>query len=62
MNAADEVAVQAFLEGRIAFTDIFKVVDGVVQTAQGGKIRNFAHLTEVDESARRVAQKIIDRL
>lgn len=62
MNAADEIAVKAFLEGRISFTDIFRVVDGVVQTAHGGKIQNFAQLTEVDEAARRSAQKIIERL
>lgn len=32
LNAANEIAVEAFLEGRIGFTDIFKTVNNVLAT------------------------------
>ena len=31
LNAANEIAVEAFLEGRIGFTDIFRVVDKILK-------------------------------
>jgi 1-deoxy-D-xylulose-5-phosphate reductoisomerase len=62
LNAADEVAVYAFLEGKIAFTDIFSVVDGVVQSIAYEKVLDIKQLNDVDKKARDCANKIIKRL
>ena len=39
LNAADEVAVAAFLEGRIPFTAIAEVIDGVLERTDAGADR-----------------------
>ena len=62
LNAADEEAVKAFLKGRIAFTDIYRVADGVLQSARRGAVDGLDCLKQVDEAARINAQKIIDGL
>lgn len=62
LNAADEVAVRAFLDGKIAFTDIYRVVDGVIQSTARGEVEGLECLKQVDRAARAAAQKIIDRL
>lgn len=62
MNAADEVAVNAFLNGRIPFTAIYAVVSEVLQGVAVEKITDFSALSHTDALARRFAQKIIDRL
>lgn len=62
LNAADEVAVAAFLEGRIAFTDIFRVTESVVSRTRQTGVRSFSQLEEADVIARTLAKKIIDGL
>lgn len=62
LNAADEVAVNAFLSGKIAFTDIYRVVEGTVSSVTREEVNCFGQLAEVDKRARRIAQNIIDRL
>lgn len=62
LNAADEVAVKAFLEGCIAFTDIYRVADGVIRNTRNEGVLDFNRLVECDCRARESAQKIIDRL
>lgn len=62
LNAADEVAVSAFLNGRIAFTDIARAVGDTVSAFERRDAESFAQLSETDRSARIIAQKIIDRL
>ena len=59
LNAADETAVAAFLNGEIKFTDIFKVVK---KTVEGVKIRQAESteaLVRADGEARRLARRII---
>lgn len=62
LNAADEEAVGAFLGGRIKFTDIYRVADGVIQAVAREETESFEQLAAVDAKARRLAQKIIQRL
>lgn len=62
LNAADEVAVRAFLEGRIKFTDIYRVAEGVVLSTVREEVSDFGQLRELDLKSRAAAQKIIDRL
>jgi 1-deoxy-D-xylulose-5-phosphate reductoisomerase len=51
-NAANEVAVQAFLEGRIGFLDIAAAVEDVLERVDGAPARDLAGLVEADRRAR----------
>ena len=54
-NAANEVAVEAFLEGRLSFLGIAEVVEEVLTTAEGAPARDIDELVEADAGARRLA-------
>jgi 1-deoxy-D-xylulose-5-phosphate reductoisomerase len=54
-NAANEVAVEAFLAGRIPFLAIADVVAEALAAADGSPARDLDELVEVDAAARRVA-------
>jgi 1-deoxy-D-xylulose-5-phosphate reductoisomerase len=51
-NAANEVAVQAFLDGRIGFLDIAIAVEDVLGRVDGGEARDLDDLVEADRTAR----------
>ena len=51
-NAANEVAVQAFLEGRIRFVDIAAAVQDVLARTDGAPARDLEELVEADRRAR----------
>jgi 1-deoxy-D-xylulose-5-phosphate reductoisomerase len=51
-NAANEVAVQAFLEGRIRFLDIDAAVADVLARVDGAPVRDVDELIEADRNAR----------
>jgi 1-deoxy-D-xylulose-5-phosphate reductoisomerase len=52
MNAANEVAVAAFLDGRLAFTGIDRVVGDVMETHVTQPVTSFEQLEAVDAWAR----------
>ena len=52
LNAADEVAVSAFLEGRIRFQEIPKVIEDVVSETQVGKLESIKEVLVLDQKAR----------
>ena len=54
-NAANEVAVAAFLDGRIRFTEIAVLVEDALEAVDGAPARDLAELVEADEQARRLA-------
>jgi 1-deoxy-D-xylulose-5-phosphate reductoisomerase len=54
-NAANEVAVQAFLDGRSSFLGIAEAVEEALAEADGSPARDLDELTEADAAARRVA-------
>jgi 1-deoxy-D-xylulose-5-phosphate reductoisomerase len=59
LNAANEVAVQAFLERRLNFTEIPAVTETVLTTMTGGPIRDLEAVLAVDAEARvRAAETI----
>lgn len=58
-NAADEVAVAAFLEGRIGFTGIATVVEATLETVQPRPVRSVDDVLEVDREARRQAAALV---
>jgi 1-deoxy-D-xylulose-5-phosphate reductoisomerase len=62
LNAADEIAVEAFLAGRIAFTGIPEVIDRTLEAIPGGPVRHFEDLFDVDAAARDHARGLIEGL
>ena len=56
-NAANEVAVAAFLEGRLAFADIASVVEETLARVDGAPARDFDDLVAADAEARRLAAR-----
>ncbi len=62
LNAADEEAVQAFLSGQIRFSQIFKVVDKVVQTHKVQKRLTLKMVQDVDVSERLKTKALIAKI
>jgi 1-deoxy-D-xylulose-5-phosphate reductoisomerase len=59
LNAANEVAVQAFLEQRLNFTGICTVIDKVLQRLDSRPVRALGDVLDADASARRLASALI---
>src|SRR3981081_2350376 len=55
LNAADEVAVAAFLEGRIRFDQIPRVIEDVLSATESGHLESIREVLEADGVARRCA-------
>ena len=55
LNAANEVAVAAFLAGRIGFREIHRIIDKTMQRHQSTHAKNIDEVIEVDRWAREVA-------
>lgn len=61
LNAADEVGCQAFLERRIAFTDIYSV-NARVLAQRTGHSGSLERLLQADALARRAAERAVEEL
>jgi 1-deoxy-D-xylulose-5-phosphate reductoisomerase len=59
LNAANEVAVSAFLEGGLNFARIPAVIESVMAATSGGEIRDLADVLAADAEARERASAII---
>ena len=59
LNAADEVAVQAFLDKRLNFGDISRVIEGVMTQMPGGEIDSVGTALAADAAARDCARAIV---
>jgi 1-deoxy-D-xylulose-5-phosphate reductoisomerase len=55
LNAADEVAVAAFLEGRIRFDEIPRIIEEVLDTTDSGKLSSIGEVLRADAEARQCA-------
>jgi len=62
LNAADEVAVEAFLAKRIPFTGIPEVIKRTLEALPAAPVRHFEDLFDVDEAAREHARGLIEGL
>jgi len=56
LNAADEVAVAAFLEGRLRFDQVPVVIEDVLRETKSVKMESINQVLEADAEARRLAQ------
>jgi len=61
LNAANEVAVQAFLENRIGFLEIAEIVERTLETLPNEVPESIAHIHICDRRARDAAMAFIDR-
>ncbi len=55
-NAANEVAVAAFLDGRVGFLEIAETVERTLDTVDGAPASDLDELTSADAEARRIAE------
>jgi 1-deoxy-D-xylulose-5-phosphate reductoisomerase len=58
LNAANEVAVHAFLRGELPFTGIAHVIESTLAELQPQPLRHFSDLYEADTQAREVARAV----
>ncbi len=59
MNAANEVAVEAFLNERIRFTDIVAVNRSIVENIAPVQVREVADVLHIDKLARELAEQAV---
>jgi 1-deoxy-D-xylulose-5-phosphate reductoisomerase len=59
LNAADEVAVSAFLEGTIPFTGIPRTIEQVLEATPPRYPETIKEVLRLDEEARRIAHKVV---
>jgi 1-deoxy-D-xylulose-5-phosphate reductoisomerase len=62
LNAADEVAVAAFLDGCIRFTEIPDIIKVVLAETKVGKLESIGMVLEADAEARRIAHEKVEQL
>jgi 1-deoxy-D-xylulose-5-phosphate reductoisomerase len=60
LNAADEVAVAAFLEGSIRFDEIPRIVEEVLNATNSGKLESIREVLEADAEARQRASHQVE--
>ena len=60
LNAANEVAVHAFLSGKLSFLGIPAVIEGALERLPATRVRAFESLYEADRQARAVAAELVE--
>ncbi len=61
LNAANEVAVHAFLNRRLAFLDIARTVEAALGAMTCGALASIAEVIDLDRAARKCAEEMIAR-
>ena len=59
LNAANEVAVAAFLDGKIGFLDIVRMVEKALEQVPHKPMTTLAHVNEIDTVTRHMASSWI---
>jgi 1-deoxy-D-xylulose-5-phosphate reductoisomerase len=62
LNAANEVAVESFLDGKIGFTEIAKVIATTMDQSPRSVLSTLADVLAADGAARRIAKQAINEL
>jgi 1-deoxy-D-xylulose-5-phosphate reductoisomerase len=62
LNAANEIAVHAFLNGRLRFLQIAEVIDETLQRLPERPVHSFDSLARADADARRIAAGLVQAL
>jgi len=64
-NAANEVAVQAFIDGQIGFTTIVEIVTAAVdalRSSGSSPLRDLADVSAIEDDARRTARELLKKV
>ena len=59
LNAADEIAVEAFLNGRLSFTGIARTIEEVLARTRAGSPASIAEVLSMDDLARNQARALL---
>ena len=59
LNAADEIAVEAFLQRRIGYSSIYEVVSETLSKMPGRDLRTVGEILERDRESRAVARALV---
>jgi 1-deoxy-D-xylulose-5-phosphate reductoisomerase len=59
LNAANETAVHAFLNGQIGFLDIASTVERTLELMPGGNLDSLDDVYNLDRTAREIAATLI---
>lgn len=62
MNAANEVAVHAFMENRIGLADICRVIEGVMDGHESRKVAHLQDVLDADSTSRSAAETAVEKL
>ncbi|MBN1527420.1 MAG: 1-deoxy-D-xylulose-5-phosphate reductoisomerase [Thermoleophilaceae bacterium] len=60
LNAANEIAVHAFLEGEIGFLDIARLIERTLEELPSRPVRHFSDLYEADSEAREITRRLAE--
>jgi 1-deoxy-D-xylulose-5-phosphate reductoisomerase len=61
LNAADEIAVESFLQGTIGFTCIYAIVSETLSRMPSRNPQSIAEVLEIDRESREVARELVTR-
>ncbi|MFT6987592.1 MAG: 1-deoxy-D-xylulose-5-phosphate reductoisomerase [Psychromonas sp.] len=61
LNAVNEVAVEAFLNNQIKFTQISQLVERVLNSRETQQINSIEHLLQIDSESKAAARQLIKR-
>ncbi|HEV2350473.1 MAG TPA: 1-deoxy-D-xylulose-5-phosphate reductoisomerase [Terriglobia bacterium] len=62
LNAADEIAVEAFLAGQLRFSDIPRAIEAVMKQTPGTPMASLNDVLECDAEARQRAREVVAQL
>ncbi|MGB3841601.1 MAG: 1-deoxy-D-xylulose-5-phosphate reductoisomerase, partial [Bacteroidales bacterium] len=62
LNAANEIAVYAFLNKEIKFTQMYTVIEKTLEKFTPTSVENVEHLISVDQRARKISCEIINQI
>ncbi|MHB8262728.1 MAG: 1-deoxy-D-xylulose-5-phosphate reductoisomerase [Acidimicrobiales bacterium] len=60
LNAANEIAVEAFLAGRIGWQDIARIVEDTVSVCDGAGLGSVEDVVDADRKGRLIARKLLE--
>lgn len=61
-NASNELAVEAFIEGKVKFTDIFHIVEETLNISEQLSVDSIEAIIEADNIGRTIAKNLISKL
>ena len=60
LNAANEVAVDAFLKGKVDFLGIAKIIENTLAKAPAYELDSVSVIVENDRTSRQIAKSIVE--